>query len=69
MSKESMIETIEMINAQLKENKKVINAYAGEEILSDSSVITLCELSKALLTIKQQYKETLLKVYGGYYMG
>ena len=69
MSKESMMETIEMINAQLEENKKVIDAYAGQEMSSDSSIFTLCELSKALLSIKQGYKETLLKVYGVYYMG
>lgn len=69
MSKESMMETIEMINAQLKENKEVIDAYAGQKMSSDSSIFTLCELSKALLSIKQEYKETLLKVYGVYYMG
>jgi hypothetical protein len=48
MSKESMMETIEMINAQLEENKKVINAYAGQEMSSDSSIFTLCELSKSI---------------------
>lgn len=69
MSKESMMETIEMINAQLKENRKVIDAYAGQKMASDSSIFTLCELSKALLTIKQEYKEKLLKIYGVYYMG
>lgn len=69
MSKNDMIETIEMINVQLKENKKVVNDYAGQEMCSDSFVITICELSKALISIKQKYKETLLAVYGIYYKG
>ena len=69
MSKNDMIETIETINVQLKENKKVVNAYAGQEMCSDSCIVTICELSKALILIKQKYKETLLEVYGIYYKG
>lgn len=69
MSKEDIMELIEAINEQLEENKKVIEAYAGQRISSNSEVLTLCTLSKMLISAKQMWKETLLTEYGVYYMG
>ena len=69
MSKEDIMELIEVINAQLEENKKVVNAYAGQEVPSDSDIMVICTLSKMLISAKQMWKETLLREYGVYYMG
>ena len=66
MTKEDIIEVIEVINKQLEENKKVVNDYAGR---SDIDILTICTLSQMLLTSKQMWKETLLCEYGVYYMG
>ena len=69
MSKNDMIETIEFINAQLKENKELVNAYAGKEDPGYDAIVVICELSEALLEIKGLYKEMLLWDYGIYYKG
>ena len=69
VSKKDMIETIEIINLQLKENKKAVEAYSGQEMPGDSCILAICELSKALIEIKQLYKEILLWDYGFYYKG
>ena len=69
MSKEEMMSFIEEINTQLKKNKEIVNAYAGQEVSGDSGIITLCELSKCLISTKKTLKETLLFEYGIYYMG
>jgi hypothetical protein len=69
MSKEDIMELIDVINKQLEENKKAIEACAERGMFSDSDVMTLCTLSKMLISAKQMWKETLLIDYGVYYIG
>ena len=68
MCSEEIIKIIESIDKQLDENKKVINEWDGKTVPSDSSIITLCEMSKLLIQIRENWFNTLLHQYGLFYM-
>ena len=63
MSKEEIIKTIEEIDEQLKQNRKVV-----ENCEMNADVLTLCALSKLLIDSREMWQSMLLDYYGIYYM-
>lgn len=67
-SKEDILKFIEAIDEQLAKNKEIIDAYAGQEVPSNSDVLTLCLLSQNLMIAKKNWTDMLLYEYGVFYL-
>ena len=68
MTKDEIFRTLCIIDTQLSENKKYIDAFSGQEVPTDSTMAVLCEITKLLLIEKLKLKKRLLDEYGIYYM-
>lgn len=68
MTKDEIFRTLCIIDKQLSENKKYIDAFSGQEVPTDSAIVVLCEITKLLLIEKFKLKKRLLDEYGIYYM-
>ena len=63
MSKEEIIKIIEVIDEQLKQNRKTV-----EECPMNADVLTLCSISKLLIQSREMWQNILLYEYGVFYM-
>ena len=68
MTKDEILRTLCIIDTQLSENKKYIDAFSGQEVPTDSTMAVLCEITKILLIEKLKCKKRLLDEYGSHYM-
>ena len=68
MTKDEIFRTLCIIDTQLSENKKYIDAFSGQEVPTDGAIAVLCEITKLLLIEKFKLKKRLLDEYGVYYM-
>ena len=68
MTKDEIFRTLCIIDTQLSENKKYIDAFSGQEVPTDSTIVVLCEITKLLLIEKLKLKKRLLDEYGIHYM-
>ena len=68
MTKDEIFRTFCIIDTQLSENKKYIDAFSGQEVPADGAMAVLCKITKLLLIEKLKLKKRLLDEYGIYYM-
>lgn len=68
MTKDEIFRTLCIIDTQLSENKKYIDAFSGQEVPADGAMAVLCKITKLLLIEKLKLKKRLLDEYGIYYM-
>ena len=67
MTEFEIIKKLCEIDMQLIKNKEHIDAYAGQEVPADSSIIRLCEVTKLLMIEKLRMQKLLLDTYGIHY--
>ena len=68
MSKEDMIMFIEMIDAQIKQNRKAIIDYQNQTGSDNADTLTLEMLSRDLIQVRNVWHQALLNEYGIYYV-